>query len=482
MNMPYLCLLMLAVIPLGGLLANNPADPRPNVLFIICDDMGTDLGAYGNDQVISPHIDRLARESIRFTNAYAQFPSCLPSRLSFLSGWSIPRIGVRDFNFRPRQGPLAEAVYLPEWFKRNGYTTIRIDKVFHPGGDEPSAWTVSEEPVQLTTGRMLVNWLGIELQTLGLDGQHDIYDKKTKKWTNPLLEAGLFEAVNGEKGWYNILHNAVPNTMLFDGNTAVRAGQYLKKFAKSKEPFFLTLGFRRPHVPFTAPQRYYDLYPPESIELPPPQPGYTKPFSELIHRRMLQAYYAVTTFVDAQIGIVINTLTETGLDKNTIVVLIGDHGYCLGERDGWFGKKNFWDHSLRTVMILKTPEKLRRGEAEDSPVGLTDLYPTLVDLADLPRPPIPLDGYSLKDLMQGTESERPNYVVSHNYLEGWDGVHGSIRTSRWRYMEHGDGTRELYDALVDPYHWNNLAADPQYKDLINQLSGKIKESFSVSTD
>ena len=447
---------------------------KTNVLFIICDDLNTDLGTYGHPQVKSPNIDRLAAQGTRFNNAYAQWPGCLPSRYSFLSGWSIPRIGVRDFSFKARTGNLAEAVYLPEWFKQNGYTTIRVDKVFHPGGDDKQSWTVSEEPIQLTGGRMLINWLGIELQTLGLDGVHDFYRGAEDGWGSPVMEKDSFPNVEGEKGTYFILHDTVPEEMLFDGNTAERGKMYLEQFAESGEPFFMALGFRRPHLPFIAHQRYYDMYPTEDIQLPPPQPGYTKPFSDTDHQRLIRGYYASISFVDAQVGKVLNKLKETGLDKSTVVVLIGDHGYALGERDGWFSKGKFWDLSLRTTCIIVTPESMRKDVESNQVVSLTDLYPTLVDLAGLPTPPTPLDGNSLASLVtQGDASGLPNAAISHNFRPNWSGVTGSIRTAQWRYMELGDGTRELYDAVNDPFHWRNLVDDPTYASIVAELSARV---------
>ena len=455
-------------------------DNKPNVLFLVCDDLNKDLGIYGHPQVKSPHIDRLAEQGTRFTNAYAQWPGCLPSRYSFLSGWSIPRIGVKDFSFKSRTGNLADALYMPEWFKQNGYTTIRIDKVFHPGGDDPQSWTVSEEPIQLTGGRMIINWLGIELQTLGLDGVHDFYRGAEDGWGSPVMEKDSFPNVNGEKGTYFIVHDSVPEEMLFDGNTAERGKMYLERFAESGEPFFMALGFRRPHLPFIAHQRYYDLYPTDGIQLPPPQPGYTKPFSDTDHQRLIRGYYASISFVDAQVGKVLQKLEETGLDKNTVVVLIGDHGYALGERDGWFSKGKFWDLSLGTTCIIVAPDALKKNMESDQVVSLLDLYPTLVDLAGLPTPPTPLDGHSLANLVrEGDASGLPNSAVSHNFRPNWAGVTGSIRTPQWRYMELGDGTRELYDAINDPFHWRNLVDDPAYADLVAELSARVAAASLV---
>lgn len=450
---------------------------QPNVLFISCDDLNTDLGIYGHPQVQSPNIDKLAERGARFTNAYAQFPACLPSRYSLLSGWSCARIGVRDFHFMSRDGALKNAVYLPQWFKKQGYSTIRIDKVFHPSGDDPASWTISEEPIQLTGGRMLVNWLGIEVQTLGLDGVHRKKLGNMTEYGNPLLEKGSFPQVTGEPGAYYIMNNEVPEDMLFDGNTAARGQMYLEQFAESEKPFFLALGFRRPHQPFIAHQRYFDLYPWQDIQLPPAQSGFKKPFSDEDHQKLIRGYYAAVSFVDEQVGKVLDTLEKTGLSENTIVVLIGDHGYCLGERDGHFSKAKSWDRSLKTACIIAAPGEQEKAMKIDSVVELTDLYPTLLDLVGLEHPDIPMDGESMANLLKGNSTDWRNTATSHNFRPGWDQVGGSIRTERWRYIERGDGIVELFDAQKDPWHWTNLANDPKYASTVKTLSEKVKQSF-----
>jgi uncharacterized sulfatase len=254
---------------------------------------------------------------------------------------------------------------------------------------------------------------------------------------------------------------------------------YLEKFAQSKEPFFLALGFRRPHVPFIAPKRYFDLYPWGKIQLPPEQPGYRKPFSDEDHKKLIRGYYAAISFVDAQVGKVIKTLEETGLAENTLVVLVGDNGYALGERDGYFSKGNLWEQSLKVPCIIVTPDQLKQARQINSVVSLTDLYPTLIDLAGLKRPEIPLDGQSMVQLLNGNSGGWRNSSISHCYKSNWSRVGGSIRTERWRYIENGDGTVELFDVQKDPYGWNNLAADPACAGVVKELSALVALSFKI---
>lgn len=446
---------------------DRPADRPLNVLFITCDDLNTDLGAYGHRQVRSPNIDALASRGVVFEQAFAQWPSCLPSRASFLSGWSIPRTGVRDFKAMSRTGPLEHAVYLPQHFRNLGFTSVRLDKIFHIGGDDAASWTVSEEPVQLTSGTMLANWTGIELQTLGLDGVHEKWLGPELGYGNPVLENGRFPQVEGEKGTYAIVRDEIPEEMLFDGNTAARAVHYLERFAGSGESFFLAVGFRRPHLPFIAHKRYFDLYPWESIELPPAQPGYQKPFSDDDHRKLIRGYYASISFVDAQVGKVLDALDRNGLRESTIVVLLGDHGYALGERNGWFSKGQLWDRALQTSLIVSAPG-LPSGRVSRV-VSLLDLYPSLVELARVPNPDTPLDGRSFVSLARGEGGEWPDRSTTHLAKAEWKAMGVAVRTATHRFIIEGDGKEALYDVRADPFSWDNRIDDPTLADLAASL-------------
>jgi arylsulfatase A-like enzyme len=255
---------------------------------------------------------------------------------------------------------------------------------------------------------------------------------------------------------------------------------YLEKFAKSKEPFYLALGFRRPHMPFIAEKRYFDLYPWENIQLPPKQPGYKRPFSDEDQKKLIRGYYAAISFVDEQVGKVLKTLQETGLAENTLIVLIGDNGYALGERDGLFGKGELWDSNLKVSCIIVPPNQAKKSLQVDSVVSLTDLYPTIVDLAGLKRPGIQLEGQSMVQLLNGDSSGWRNTAVSHVYKSGWPFAGGAIRTDRWRYIENGDGSVELFDVKKDPWDWNNLANDPAYAGVVKELSAQVAESFKTA--
>jgi uncharacterized sulfatase len=454
---------------------------RPNIVFITCDDLNTALGAYGHPQVKSPRIDGLAARGARFEQAFAQWPSCQPSRYSMLSGWSVPRTGMKGAAVMSRTGPLANAVYLPQHLKSIGYETIRLDKIFHIGGDDPASWTVSEEPMQMTGGgAMVANWTGIELQALGLDGVHE-KSFAGEPYSSPVVETGRFDKVAGEKGPYTILRDDVPEERLFDGHTAARAVHHLERLAASGQPFFMGVGFRRPHLPFIAQKRYFDLYPWEQIELPPAQPGFKKPFSDEDHKKLIRGYYASISFVDVQVGKVLDALERLGLADNTYVVLLGDHGYALGEREGWFSKGRLWDSALRTSLLVAGPGIEPR--AVPTVVGLIDLYPTLVDLVRAPAPATPLDGHSLVSLLDDridADSARPAHVISHDFRGGWKSLGVSVRTATHRYVENGDGTVELIDVVADPYAWKNLAADPAHAALRAELSALARRALPAA--
>ena len=423
------------------------------------------MGCYGNQQVQTPNIDALAKRGVRFTRAYAQWPSCLPSRFSFLSGWSPVTTKVTDFSFTSRQGPLEQAVYLPQHFKNHDYSAIRLDKIFHIGKDDPASWTVSEEPYKDPQGNFKPIWTGIEVETLGLN--------------DSILREGRFEHVKVETGFFQVLDNATRDEQLFDGHNARRAVELLESSARSRQPFFLAVGFRRPHLPWLAPKRYFDLYPPESIELPPQQPGWTPTLTKREHQEMISHYYAATTFVDVQVGKVLDALKRLSLKENTIVVLCGDHGYHLGERDSFFAKGNLWERSLRTPLIIAAPERTGTDAVCEEPVELMDIYPTLVDLCGLATPEVKLEGQSLRRLLTGNTDTWRGHAVSYNYNKKLNGLDRTIRTQRYRYTEKADGSpSEFIDYKNDPYEWTNRVGDPELQDVVTdlrkQLHGRVQ--------
>jgi arylsulfatase A-like enzyme len=433
--------------------------------MIIADDLNPALGCFGNETVKTPNIDRLASRGMLFSRAYAPWASCLVSRYSMLSGWYPTRTGAQHRVWpSSREGELRDAVYLPQHFKRQSYFTARLDKVFHIGKDDPPSWNITEEPYKDATGSFKPVTTGQEIPRLGLEGR--------------VLRSGNYQGkVSGEPGGFNVMD--ARDEELFDGITAKRAVEILRDRARAEEPFFLAVGFRRPHLPWIAPKRYFDMYPPETIPLPPRAPeGGQQPADEQVHREMLSHYYAAVSCVDNQIGLVLSELERLGLAGNTIVVLFGDNGYCLGERGSFFSKGNLWERSLHVPLIVAGPGILS-GERREVPVGLYDLYPTLVDLCGLLPPPTRLDGRSLKNVLAGDVSGWREGTLSFYNLTGENSnrparMAASLRTARFRYTADENGSAiSLHDLEADPYERENVVNDPRFKDAQARFHGQV---------
>jgi iduronate 2-sulfatase len=450
-NMLLRTVLPAALALFGGglsLAAGAAPAPRPNVLFIIADDLNPSLGAMGNRQVQTPHVDRLARRGMVFRTAYSSWASCLPSRASFLSGWQPARAPIFDWtSHHSRLGPLERAVYLPQHLKAQGYYTARLDKVFHIGKDDPRSWTLTEEPWRDGTGQFRPISTPREIATLGLESK--------------VLRGGVFEGkVSGETGTFAALDVAEDD--LFDGRTARRAVEILGERKGSDQPFFLAVGLRRPHLPWIAPKKYFDLYPPERIELPPrAADGAQAPVDEAVHRQMIAHYYASTTFMDTMVGRILDALEANGQARDTFVFLFGDQGYCLGERGAHFGKGKLWERALHVPLVVAGPG-IVQGASCTEPVSLLDLYPTLVELTGMPAPATPLDGRSLRAwLTQGRDPGWRGHAVSFYGSSAGQQLMATVRTARHRYTV--DAKREpveLVDLQVDPYERRNLVRDP----------------------
>ncbi len=428
---------------------------RTNVLFISVDDLNPSLGCYGNKVVKTPNIDRLAARGVCFHRCYAQYASCAPSRFSFLSGWHVERTGVCTFVPKSRDGALRDAVYLPQHFRSHGYMSMRLDKIFHIGKDDPASWDISEEPYRDKSGQFKAIWTGIEVQTLGL--------------TSRVLQEGRQDKVRGEKGPYAVLD--VKDEELFDGRTATRAVELIGDRARDHKPFFLAVGFRRPHLPWIAPKEYFRMYKPEDMPLPPKNPK--APESRITpreHQEMIAHYYASTSYIDAQVGRVLEALERTKLTEETIVVLFGDQGYCLGERNDHFGKGNLWEWSLHVPLIVAPPRMKQAGRQCDRVVQLLDLYPTLVEFCGLPKPTGGLQGRSLLPLLGDPNASWDDCAISAWGLKDGERPGLSVRTARYRYTERPDRKpMELIDYQTDPYEWNNLIDDPKHADVRMRL-------------
>ena len=433
-----------ALLLLCGLASPLFAAEKPNVLFLNIDDL-RDVRAY-NPQVKTPNLDRLAAEGVRFDSAYVQATFCNPSRSSFLTGLRPYRTGVTD-NRAHFRDTVPDVVTLPQHFRQNGYLTYRFGKIFHGAEnmDDPASWDHAEYPRNTPAGR---------------GKKHDITGGKIRWcwWAAPDCE----------------------DEALADGIIARKAVEFLE--GKHEKPFFLAVGFHKPHDPFVAPKRYFDLYPPESLPLhsdpshasPTPDPQMTgwkrifETFTPEQERQFLRAYSAASTFADAQVGKVLGALDRNGLRENTIVFLMSDHGYHLGERE-WWNKATLYEYSTRTPLIARVPGVTAAGRPCRRIVEFLDLYPTLVELAGLNAPPH-LQGRSLVPLLENPDRawERPAYSVLRRGKYGWG---RSVRTENWRYIrwENAPEAEELFDHRTDPGEWRNLAKDPAHAETVARL-------------
>jgi iduronate 2-sulfatase len=497
-----LCVVAL-VIPFA---AAAPSWGKPNVLFIATDDCSNDLGVYGHPLVKTPNLDRLAARGVRFDRAYCQFPLCSPSRVSVMTGLRPDTTRIFDLqtNFR---NTIPQAVTLPQLLRNNGYAVARVGKIYHYG-----------VPTQIGTA--------------GLDDP--------ASWDRVVNPRGR------DKDEENLITNLTPkrglgSTLAFlaaggadeeqtDGKGATAAIKLLEEYGQGDKPFFLALGFYRPHCPYVAPKKYFDMYPLEQVHLPhdpreaaadlkdvPPIAPWTKPPNWDLKphdlRRALQAYFASITFMDAQLGRVLDALDRLKLADNTIVVFWSDHGYLTGQHGQWM-KMSLFEESARVPMIIAAPGMKSAGKATGRTVELLDLYPTLADLCDvtIPQGTKP-QGASLRPLLDdpqhpwdrpaytqvtrggGQPATRPAPRPARAQRQARQEAQApstrpaqimgrSVRTERWRYTE-WDGGRagvELYDHENDPGELKNLAHDPASARTLEELAALLRAGFPGDRD
>lgn len=464
------------------------ADPkRPNVLFIIADDLNNSLGCYDRPEMKTPNIDRLAARGVRFDRAFCAFSLCGPSRNSFLTGLYPNSTGILA-NAQIFRQTIPSQVSLPQAFRQQGYFAARIGKLYHynvpasigtNGHDDPGSWEVETNPA------------GVDR----LDEEPLIYS----------LTPGSF---GGTLSWHA---SENPDEKHTDGMEAADAEWILERCAKHPErPFFLAVGFFRPHTPYVAPKAYFDLYPREQMpvvqgvaedqkDIPKAAlMSYKKEQDKLtddLRREARQAYYASVSFMDAQAGKVLAALDRLGLRDNTIVVFTSDHGYHLGEHGLW-QKQSLFEESSRVPLIVAGPGVAKPGSVAATPVGLIDLYPTLAELCGV-KTPANLQGQSLAPMLKDVTAKGRGWALTQVVRGGGfkrfgaspsvgDNVHRffgySLRTDRWRYTEWDEGKEghELYDHEADPKEITNLADDPSKAALVAELSAKLHEAVKGS--
>lgn len=439
---------------------------KPNVLFISADDLNNDLGAYGRTLVKSPNIDRLAARGVRFDRAYNQFPLCSPSRTSLMTGLRPDTTRVYDLQ-RHFRSVLPDVVTLSQLFQRNGYYAARVGKIYHYGNpgqigtdglDDPKSWN------------QVINPKGVDKD-------------EEKVLTNHTPSRGLGSSLS-------LYASPAPDEEHTDGKVAAETIKLLEQ--NKGRPFFIAAGFYRPHCPYIAPKKYFDLYPIEKIAAPqfspdelaniPPAALWTNPphfgVGQQAQREAIQAYYASISFLDANVGRLLDALDRLKLADNTIIVFWSDHGYLLGQRGQWM-KMSLFEGSARNPLIIAGPGVVR-GRASGRTVELVDIYPTLADLCGLADAPKNLAGRSLRPLLKNPNARWDKPAITQvqrgsgrNAFMGY-----SVRNERWRYTEWDEGKRgvELYDEARDPRETRNLANDPESAKIVAEMKKALQRA------
>jgi iduronate 2-sulfatase len=473
----------LALLPAVASAAAADA-PKYNVLFIAVDDLRPQLGCYGDPLVKSPHIDRLAARALVCDRAYCQQAVCSPSRTSLLTGRRPDTTRVYDLQTHFRT-TIPDVVTLPQFFKQHGYVTRGLGKIYHGGLDDAQSWSAPHETAKAPgygpEARALVRKLTEEARQKGLD--------LTKQQNRPRGPA--WEAPD------------VPDNALVDGAAADRAVELLREL--KGRPFFLAVGFAKPHLPFVAPKRYWDPYDPAKLpSAPNPKPPQGAPgfalhnFAELrsYHgmlrgndpvtpeqaRSLVHGYYACVSYLDAQVGRVLDELQRLGLAETTIVVLWGDHGWFLGEHGLWCKHANY-EACTRVPLILAVPGQTR-GQHTPALVEFVDIYPTLAELCGLPKPD-GLEGTSFAPLVadparpwkSAAFSQYPRQVPGQGRCMGH-----ALRTDRYRLVEWAIPEKEfrrveLYDYQADPHETANLAERPDHAELVKRLTEQLRAGW-----
>jgi arylsulfatase A-like enzyme len=456
-------------VGLNGICTGQEARQKPNVLFIFVDDLRPQLGVYGASQVKSPNIDQLASKGVLFRKAYCNVATCGASRASIMSGLR-PLWPTRFTNYMSRADvDCPEATILPQVFSNVGYKTFSLGKVLQVKADNRQAW--SEKP-----------WAPNISERISPD-------EPSTSWLDPESHKNVNESGRGP--YFECID--VPDTAYFDGQVASKAVKYIQSLTKEENPFFLAVGFKKPHLPFIAPKKYFDLY--DKVDIadnrfrPNGLPEQIVNQGEILsytgidnynsiefHQDARKAYYACVSYVDAQIGKVLTALKESGKEENTIVILIGDHGWHIGEHNFW-GKHNTLNNAIHAPMIIKAPGL--SNKSVDELVEFVDIYPTICELANIPLPNH-LQGKSMVSLMNGKNEKWKNVVFSE-----WKGAR-CVTTPTYSYaawcQEENKGVQYLFDHIKDPAENTNVADRPEYQKTVQSGKKLLEELYDQLTD
>ena len=478
-------------------------NPPPNILFLVVDDLRPELGCYGKSYIHSPCIDALARTGMVFDRAYCQQAVCSPSRTAVMTGTRPDTSRVWDLQTHFRVA-LPDVVTLPQAFMARGYVTQGMGKIFHGGLNDAPSWTIP-----WTVPKAVVYALpdNVAVSPLKIEGEPDAPARAKGKKKRAAAAADGEEAPGSRGPAYECAD--VPDNTYQDGKVADLAVRTLRTLREKNAPFFLAVGFIKPHLPWVAPKKYWDLYDPAQIALAPnPFPAHGAPayavnandgeirhyhgipaegpFSDELARKLKHAYFAGVSYTDAQVGRVLAELDRLGLRQNTIVILWGDHGWKLGEHGAW-GKHTNVENDVNAPLILSVPGMSNAGKHSSALVEFVDIYPTLCELAGVPLP-AHLEGASFTPLL--ADPLRPWKTAAFSqYPRGQKGglMGYSMRTDRYRFTvwvarDHHDqvDATELYDHQTDPGENTNLAADPAHAELVRDLMRQWRQGWPAA--
>ena len=499
--------LILLLLLLSGCNFSSSQNKKPNILFIAVDDLRPELGCYGSAVIKTPHIDKLADEGLVFTRAYCQSAVCNPSRASLLTGMRPDSIKVWDLRTDFRDN-VPNIVTLPQYFKQNGYETVAIGKIFHNNIPDTLSWSEPKiylkdypfDPDAVYRDEKILEEIEKRKEAIRKEGKDKRYIDRFGKW---YIKQYATEGPD------------VPDNAYYDGAQTDAAIQKLKELKKRDKPFFFAIGYYRPHLPFNVPKKYWDLYDRNKIPLADnnflpknaplmainnlrelrsyndfkqtPHPAFGS-LSEEQARLLRHGYFASVSYVDTQIGRLLESVEQMGLRDNTIIILWGDHGWKLGEHNSWCKMTNY-EIDTRVPLIISVPGMKSRGQKSRRLVEFVDIYPSLCELAGLPIP-AELQGSSFVPLLNNPDRSWKKAVFSQFLRKGiWIAPDGkeymgySIRTDRYRYVEWinwktGElAAKELYDHQTDPQENENIVEKAENAALVDTLASMLKAGW-----
>ena len=486
-------LLTISAISVWAFASTAQSASKPNVLFIAIDDLNDWIGCLGgHPQALTPNIDRLAARGVLFTNAHCAAPACRPSRAALLTGLMPDKTGVWSNQSQSLEKLMPNAVMLPTPFAKAGYQTLGTGKLNHGNSNAGFAEYVRVEQRWSPITKKQSEYTTKELPSKSSNNpRHVITDSQGREVVLPLNRMPSDRAPSKKSGEsFDWGPCDVPDSDF--GDTQITDWAIRKLEDKREQPLFLALGYYRPHIPLWAPKRFFDRFKDTPGKLPPIKENDLDDLSETAKRwareavtagahqtvlkheqweEAIEGYLACVTYIDYEIGRLLDALDRSSLKEDTIIVLWSDHGWHLGEKEHW-GKWTGWERSTRVPLIIAPPKNQAKhfaaaGSRCDQPVGLIDLFPTLTALCNV-EPPKGLDGRSLAPLLRD-----PSEKTGRRLITTFDRGNYSVRTEKWRYILYADGNQELYDLQADPHEWDNLSGKAEFRGVIEQMRGDL---------